>query len=68
MEKGTIKKLYSRFGFVENERRGGVYFDRRAIGELFDDLHLGDEVEFTIHEVPRGIAVAEMRFSESVKV
>ncbi|MHC4175928.1 MAG: cold-shock protein [Planctomycetota bacterium] len=56
MSQGTIKKLVSDrgFGFIEGER-GELFFHHSAVeGTPFENLHEGQQVEYTEGRGPKG--------------
>ncbi len=58
MEKGTIAKLISDrgFGFLKAEDGSEVFFHRTGLdaGLDFDQLRIGDQVEFQLEKNPKG--------------
>lgn len=55
--KGTIKKLVQEkgFGFIVGEDKIDYFLHRSALKNCaFEDLHVGDEVEFEDAEGPKG--------------
>lgn len=54
---GTIKTLTDRgFGFIarEGERKDLFFHSKELNGVRYDELQVGDKVEFTIHEGDKG--------------
>ena len=62
MPQGTIKKLTDKgFGFIEGER-GDVFFHCSALeGLSFDELALGQPVEFEMGDGPKGPRAENVR-------
>ncbi|MBA2364731.1 MAG: cold shock domain-containing protein [Chloroflexia bacterium] len=56
MATGTIKRLTDRnFGFIGMEGRDDVFFHASALQESsYDDLRVGQTVEFDVEADPRG--------------
>lgn len=56
MAQGTIRRLTDRgFGFIGTGGRGDLFFHSTALEDVtFDDLRVGDHVEFDVEPDPRG--------------
>lgn len=56
MATGTIKRLTDRnFGFIGLDDRDDVFFHASALQDTsFDDLRVGQQVEFDVENDPRG--------------
>jgi CspA family cold shock protein len=56
MAEGTIRQLSDRgFGFIDQGTRENLFFHRSALeGIQFDELRMGDHVEFDTEPDPRG--------------
>lgn len=56
METGTIKRITDRgFGFIELAGRNDVFFHSSSLQDAtFDDLRVGQQVQFDIEADPRG--------------
>jgi CspA family cold shock protein len=56
MAQGTIRQLNDRgFGFIDQGTRQDLFFHRSALeGIQFEELHMGDRVEFETQPDPRG--------------
>ncbi|MBI1900869.1 MAG: cold shock domain-containing protein [Planctomycetia bacterium] len=63
MPQGKIKKLVSDkgFGFIEGER-GDLFFHHTSVeGEGFDNLRVGQAVEFEVGRGPKGPRAEHVR-------
>ena len=62
MPQGTIKKLLDRgFGFIEGER-GDLFFHNSAVeGTTFEELQVGQAVEYTEGQGPKGPCAENVR-------
>ncbi|MBA3313942.1 MAG: cold shock domain-containing protein [Planctomycetaceae bacterium] len=56
MPQGTIKRLTDKgFGFIDTGTGKDLFFHMSAVqGSTFDDLHEGQQVEFTEGRGPKG--------------
>ena len=56
MPQGTIKKLTDKgFGFIDTGGGGDLFFHMSAVqGAQYDDLHEGQQVEYTEGRGPKG--------------
>lgn len=63
MPQGTIKKLTDKgFGFIDAGGRNELFFHMSAVqGSTFDDLHEGQQVEFTEGQGPKGPRAESVR-------
>jgi CspA family cold shock protein len=63
MPQGTIKKLTDKgFGFIDAGGRKELFFHMSAVqGSTFDDLHEGQQVEFTEGQGPKGPRAESVR-------
>ena len=62
MPQGTIKKLLDRgFGFIEGER-GDLFFHNSAVeGTTFEELQVGQAVEYEEGQGPKGPRAENVR-------
>lgn len=64
MPQGKIKKIVSDrgFGFVEGEDGKDLFFHVSEVkGAVFEDLHEGQAVEYSIGEGPKGPCATEVQ-------
>lgn len=63
MPQGTIKKLTDKgFGFIDTGRGADLFFHMSNLqGANFDDLHEGQQVEFTEGQGPKGPRAENVR-------
>jgi CspA family cold shock protein len=56
MAHGTIRQLHDRgYGFIDQGSKENLFFHRSGLdGVMFDDLRMGDPVEFDTEPDPRG--------------
>lgn len=63
MAQGTIKKLTDKgFGFIDTGRGGDLFFHMSSLqGANYDDLHEGQQVEYTEGRGPKGPRAENVR-------
>jgi len=63
IEIGSIHKLFEKgFGFITKEEGADIFFHANNIadGTEFQDLRVGQRVEFSIAETPKGPAAVDI--------
>lgn len=65
MAEGTIKNLTDRgFGFIDTGKEKDLFFHMKQLrGVQFDDLRVGDKVEFTEAQGSKGPCAENVRLS-----
>lgn len=63
MPQGKIKKLISGkgFGFIEGNGKDLFFHSKEVQGTTFDELHEGEEVEYTVGQSPKGPCATSVR-------
>lgn len=63
MPQGKIKKLISGkgFGFIEGNGKDLFFHSKEVQGTTFDELHEGEEVEYTVGQSAKGPCATGVR-------